>query len=363
MANDCQNFKNSNRLSLVGKLKVKPDMKLSDIAKLAGVDESSVSRVLNGKSRVCEEKREKILQIVKETGYRPNAAGRSLRSAKTNSIGVCFYDKDYISDSTFANFVNGVLEVTNTRRHSLMITTTQVDRDNFNIMNAVQEKRIDGAIIYDDLIDDNSLQQLADLKFPFILINRRSPVLPATPMIFVDYRKGTEKAVNHLIKLGHGRIGIAVAHKVWYVYNEKISGYKDALDKAGIPFDENLIAYKETDQSIEIQKCLDTVLNQKDPATAMIFHTDENASFAMHILHESGLRVPEDFSIIGYNDVTEEIFTKPALTTVRTFSKGIGRQAARILLNMISDKDPVPNEIMLPTKLIVRDSTGKRKLK
>lgn len=334
-------------------------MKQVDIARLAGVNRSTVSKVLNNEPDVGIKTREKILKIIEETGYRPNASARSLASSKTRCIGVCFYDTDYIREPVFSSLVSGLLSVTNTHNYSLMITTSKrsLNKKEMNIISQAHEKRIDGAVIYDDVISDTELKSLKDMKFPFVLINRKLHMECAVPSVYTDFQKGVGMAVEYLLNHGHRRIGIVVGLPNWYATGEMIAGYKNALEMKGIGFDENLVGYLGSYDSSKVHLCIRTYLELPDAPTAIIFHEDRIALCAMDILRKNKISIPGDISIIGYNNSLGNLFADRAVTTINTNTVQIGRHAAVVLLNMIKHKNIEQRDIVVLPEIITGEST------
>lgn len=334
------------------------------IAELAGVSRGTVSFVINNNPKVNEDTRHKVQKIIRETGYRPNAAARSLAKARTHNIGICFYDTSYISLSFFSSVTQGILEILHIEGYSLMFTTTYSKKDNndFNIMKPVTEERIDGAIICDEFISLDTLERLQESKFPFVMVNRTIGLNDSMPLVNVDYWRGTEMAVRHLLELGHRRIGLFATHPGSSFREERISAYKFTLDQAGVKFDPNLVYSPENVPSLQnfiyVEKCISRCLTNGCLPTAFICLSDEEAAVATTVLQEHGYHIPRDFSIIGMTDSRQACITRPNITAVSDHTQELGRQAARMLLNIIRGDAYTARRLLIPPEIIIRSSTG-----
>lgn len=342
-------------------------MKIKDIAKLAGVSVGTVSGVLNQSPKIKEETRLKVLNVIKETGYHPHSIARSLSSAKTKIISVCFYNTKYVETPFYTSVLGGILDITDARDYNLLINTTQTKPGNTmpNFIKPIIEKRIDGAIIYDDVIEDDVLIKLYQMGFPFVLINRKIKSYENIPTACADYREAIYKSTKYLIELGHKRIGLQLVRLNGYVDNERLAGYKGAIAEAGIEYDEKLISDEQEfhlnkrSKPSDTQNYINYILSLNDPATAIIFQDDDYAAFAIKYISDLGYNIPRDISIIGINDHAIAITTKPMLSTVRIRSNEMGTNAAKLLLNMLDNKDLSMRNIITPVELVIRESTAR----
>lgn len=337
--------------------------KQKDIARMAGVSRTTVSAVINNYDWVNDSTKNKVLKVIEETGYRPNAAARSLVQAKTHCIAVCFYDTTYITGPPFALIVNGILDVTNARGFNLMLNTTQIREgmNDLNMMRPVDEGRIDGAIIYDDRVNDDILLKLHNTGFPIVLINRKIISNDIIPSVCTDFQKGVELATEHLIQLGHKRIALVAPLLGWFMTRERIKGYKKALSQAGLPYDKRLVIEQKcliNNTNLPNEYYYDSVLKLNPPTTAIIFNDDMTAYKIMKFMMAKGYNIPQDISIIGYNGIPEYIDIKPSFTTVCIHNKDIGRQSAEILLKIINGERHIPKNITISPELLIQESTG-----
>lgn len=341
----------------------------NDVAKLAGVSTATVSYVINGTGdkKVSPETRKRVLKAIDKLGYRPHAAARSLAASYTNIVGVSFYDASYVTNPMFAGAVSSILEVTDKEGYSLLISTTKTKEPDkrMNLIDHVLGKRIDGAIIYDSIINEEKLKEVYETQIPLVLINRMATSIKTVPTVCTDFRKSIDLATSYLIELGHKRIGIQIPNRGWYVTEEKKLGYKDALIRAGIEFDPSIVVYQDmlkpadNDWGFEKEDLFDRYLHLDNPVTGIIFNSDYIAAAAIRRFREEGYQIPEDISIIGYEDLPEfTTTTRPSLTSINTHNKEIGDQAAKILLGIIRKERNTAKNVVILSELIIRESTG-----
>ncbi|MCL5019573.1 MAG: LacI family transcriptional regulator [Patescibacteria group bacterium] len=333
-----------------------------DIAAMVGVDKSVVSKVIHNEPDVGEETRRKIQNIISESGYRPHAAARSLKSARTHSIGLCFYDTRFVEVPTFSTVITGVLDIAGAEGYSLMVTSTRSNgnKNHIDIIKAAAERRIDGALIYDDLIDNDTLLRLYDMKFPFVLINRCIRDREMLPSVTTDFRQGYQSFGKHLIELGHRRICGIVPFSHWYMTEEKVKGFKDAITEGGLVPEENPVINYINNAEWDYQNLNNLVrsLVCNTKVTAGILPDDNIASRTNAFFRELGYKVPDQFSIIGYNNTLESEHSIPGITTINTNNGEIGRQAARLLLRQIRGKRIENKNIIIQPNLVTRASTA-----
>lgn len=333
---------------------------MKDVARISGVSISTVSSVINNNPLIKDATKKKVLKVINEVGYVPHAAARSLVSSKNRSIGVCLYNTNYIVDPVFSSLISGILDVTNRANYTLSITTTQSEKDdgNLNIMKPIMERRIDGAVIYDEVIDSTQLLKIQEMGFPFVLVNRKTGLSNSIPTACIDYKKAIEIAIDYLVDLGHKRIGIVVANPRYFVTREKLAGYRSALERNRIPFDETLIVYSTTTITPPVSEQIDQCIKLDDPATAIIFHSDFTAVSAASIMNDRGYRIPQEFSIIGFDNILEDKITNPRLTSIDTFHRELGMEAAKMLLGLLSSEESKNTIVELSPRLIVRETTS-----
>jgi len=332
---------------------------MEQIAELAGVSRSTVSRVVNGDASVRGEVRERVLQVVRETGYQPHAAARSLVTRRSQIIGVVIPEevKKLFTDPFFPLFLYGVTEACNAHSYYLMLSLFNGPADQAEMYRRIiGSGHVDGMIVASAHTHDPLFPKLLRDGVPFVLAGRH----PDERVTYVDVDNvgGARMAVEHLIRLGHTRIATITGPLTMAHGEDRLTGYRQALGAHGFAIDERLIVegdYTEPSGSMGVQRLL--------PAspTAIFAASDMMAIGALKALREAGLRVPEDIALVGFDDVSMASAVVPALTTVRQPISRMGSMATEILLGMLNSSNGAlipPQKVILPTELVVRYSCG-----
>lgn len=341
----------------------KKHLTIVDIARRAGVAPMSVSRVINKNGYVSEQMREKVLKVVKESNYHPNALARSLRSQRTQVIGVLLPD---IINPFSAELVRGIQEVLLPEGYSFFISTSErsVAREQ-SALRAFFEHRADGLIVATRETKETNdfLVRLAEPGMPMVVVGRQFNH-PRVDHVTADHWKGGYEAVEHLISLGHQSIGFIGVSLVNGAGLRRFRGYLDALRDNKLRVNAKLIVgpdrvtgpdYSTQDDGYEAMKRL---LAQRRRPTAILGRNDFTAMGAMYAIRDAGLSVPDDIAIVGFDNVPLSAYTTPPLTTVDQTILQQGREAARLILERITgDRSRERREICLECNLIIREST------
>ena len=341
----------------------KKHLTIVDIARRAGVAPMSVSRVINENGYVSKQMREKVLKVVKESNYHPNALARSLKSQRTQVIGVLLPD---IINPFSAELVRGIQEVLLPQGYSFFISTSErsVAREQA-ALRAFFEHRADGLIVATRETKETNdfLVRLAEPGMPMVVVGRQFNH-PHVDHVTADHWKGGYEAVEHLISLGHQSIGFIGVSLVNGAGLRRFRGYLDALRDNKLPVNGKLIVgpdrvtgpdYSTQDDGYEAMKRL---LAQRKRPTAILARNDFTAMGAMYAIRDAGLSVPGDIAIVGFDNVPLSAYTTPPLTTVDQTILQQGREAARLMLERIAgDRSRERREICLECNLIIREST------
>ena len=326
-----------------------------DVAKLAGVSRSTVSFVLNNTPdiKISEETRKRVLEAVKALDYKPNAIARSLAKQKTEVIAFFVLD---IVNPVFPNMARGIEDVARHNGYTLFLCNTDgKSLRELRYMNTMLERRVDGIIV--GALTNEEISRIAkERNVPLVILEH--PRLPEHDVVYADNIAGSYESVTHLIELGHKRIAHITINPESIIVQERIEGYKKALANAGIPFDEKLL--KIFYGKVEEEVAIDELFSLSDPPTAIFAFSDFMAIQIMKILIKRGIKIPEDVSIVGFDDTLASL-TIPALTTVAQPFYEMGAKAAEILIERLKNPDLPIQNIKLPTKLVIRESTTKRK--
>ncbi|KPV53692.1 hypothetical protein SE17_08170 [Kouleothrix aurantiaca] len=331
---------------------------IEEIASLAQVSRSTVSRVLNEHPNVRASVRERVLQVISEQNYAPRAAARSLANNRTQSLCFLFPNKtsSVFEDPFFAMLMQGMLEVANRRGYFVMLSAVAPDMEQDFYRKVLRSRPFDGLIMLASVEDDPLLPMLLRDRMPFVLCERH-PYLRNVSWIEIDNRESAREAVLHLLKLGHRRIGTITGPLNTSSGVERRDGYKQALLEHGIGIAPELIIegdYHPDGGFAGMQR----LLQLPDPPTAMFIASDLMAIGAMRALRAAGLRVPHDTAIVSFDDLPAARFADVPLTTVHQPIRDIGLNATDILIDQLEQQDFTPTFRRMPTKLIIRDSCG-----
>jgi LacI family transcriptional regulator len=333
---------------------------IREVAAHAGVSFKSVSNVINDRPFVSDELRSKVQQAIAELGYRPHSVARSLASRRTNILGVVLRDSsaDGHADPLLSQFLLGACAVAGAEGFGMLVQILLADEPIGDYAHVFGHQQVDGLIDFFPRIHDAAgANERADSDFPVVRIGR---VRPGSDALAVDgdNEQGAFAAVDHLISLGHRRIGmVANADLSYTVSTTRVQGYRQALAAHGIPFDEELL----TAGHYSLQSGHDGMLRLlalPRPPTAVFVSSDRMALGAMSAARERGLRIPEDIAIVGYDDLFMAAHTSPPLTTVRTPIDAISTRSTQMLIDAIRGRPIEPRQVILPVELVVRQSCG-----
>ena len=331
-------------------------MNLEQIAKLSGVSRSTVSRVVNDDPNVSEITRDKVMQIVRRVNYMPNAAARGLAAGRTHVIGLVIPTgvSALFTDPYYPLLIQGISSACNTNNRSVMLWLAEPEYERRQIRQILYSGLIDGVIIAAMLNSDPLIQALIDGDLPFMLVGRH-PTEARVSYVDADNVSGARDAVRHLLRLGRTRIATITGPQNMIAGADRLVGYTQALHDYALRFDPDLVAdggFNEASGYLAMQQL---ITRRPD---ALFAASDAMAIGALRALRETGLRVPEDVAIVGFDDMPFAARTEPALTTIRQPTYRIGGLAVETLIDLIEHPDSPPHHTVLTTELIVRASCG-----
>jgi LacI family transcriptional regulator len=329
---------------------------LQTLSSKLGISVSTVSRVLNGKSekyRISKKTQEIILNAAKELGYTPNQVARGLRLNKTNTIGYIIPD---ISNPFFASIAQSIEKFARKLGYLVLISDSEESTDiETQTIKIFQERKVDGLIISPVGQEIEHINQLTANNVPVVLIDRFFPD-SNIPFVTSDNYNGAYTAVSHLIDNGHKNIACIQGLHDTLPNVERVRGYREALKANGIVVDENIIvgnSFGEANGYIETK----ILLKRKEIPTALFAASNLISLGALRALNEEGLKVPEDVSIVSFDDQPYSNLLATPMTSVAQQSSEIGSIATKILIDRIESKREFESHgIFLPTKLIIRKS-------
>ena len=326
-----------------------------DIARESGVSIATVSRALNGKSDVALATREKILQIVRAKGYVSNQHARSLVNKQSSYIGfaVPFVDSLYI-----AGIIQGAAEALEAFQAHMVLCPTACRSDHeMSLLHQLMRGGADGALIVMPAESSAELELLQQQDYPFVIIDPTLPVADDFSVVTSANRVGACQAIEHLMTLGHHRIGIITGTPSWCATIDRLAGCYDAFSRAGRALDPDLVmeADFKMDEGLHAARRL---LALPEPPTAIFAFNDQMAVGTLRAAEERGLRVPEQLSLVGFDDTALASATTPPLTTVNQPTHELGRAGVNLLFRLLQGLEMEARRMELPTRLIVRSSTS-----
>lgn len=330
----------------------KRNITIVDVAQESGVSYSTVSRVLNGFEHVREETRQRVLEAVDKLGYVANLQARSLAGGKTNIIGflVPGLDNGYIGE-----VVRGADEELSRSNYNMMLYTThRYQGKESEYVKSISDGMTDGLLLIVPLTPASYITAMQNQKFPYVLIDQ-SDSTGTSYIVDSTNWQGAYDATTYLIKLGHRDIAHITGLMELSSSVERFEGYKSALSDHDIPFREDYVLHGDFYHlaGYEHTKAL---LDNPKPPTAIFAANDLMAVGVMEAIRHRGLQIPDDISVVGFDDIPQSLITYPQLTTVHQSLEQMGRIAVQLLLEQISNPERPPRRITLATQLIKRES-------
>jgi DNA-binding LacI/PurR family transcriptional regulator len=333
---------------------------IEEIARLAHVSRSTVSRVLNNHPNVRSEVRAKVLQVVQEHNYTPNAAARSLASSRSNAVGLLVPRTAAIlfTDPFFPLVIQGISEACTGAGYFLMLTmlTAELEQPFYN--RVLRGRHFDGVIILSSDVDDLLLSRLTHDEIPLVLVGRH-PNQALVSTVDTENVEGARLATTHLLGLGYTRVATISGPQNMVAGIDRCEGYKQALAAAGIPLDPALIVEGDFTQESGYTS-MQRLLALDERPRAVFVASDAMAFGAMRAIGEAGLRMPEQIALVGFDDVPAAAYGSPPLSTIRQPCGELGATAVHTLIAQIEDPARPPSTIRLPTRLVVRGTCGGR---
>jgi LacI family repressor for deo operon, udp, cdd, tsx, nupC, and nupG len=326
---------------------------IREVARLAGVSVATVSRTLKSPERVLPETRDRVNAAVEQAGYRPNLMAVQFRSRRTGNLVILV---PAIANTFFARVISGAQQAAQAAGYRLLLCDTQgreeVEREFAALVYAHQA---DGVI---QLRASNPFASLPPGAEALPLVNACEVVKGADyPTISLDSRAAAQAMTEHLIGLGHRRIGIIKGPRSSPLTLDRVAGYEDALRQAGLAVDPSLICHGDFTLSAGYDGA-GTMLALAERPSALFCENDEMAIGALKRIKASGLRVPEDISLVGFDDIPFAAYCDPPLTTISQPAETFGRRAVEMLIALIEKKPIAERRVVLPFELTVRGSTA-----
>ena len=329
---------------------------MKDVAQRAGVSPSTVSHVINETRFVSQQLRDRVLRAMRELNYQPSAVARSLRTKKTQVVALVIPD---ITNPYFPEVARGVQDVAEENEYSVILCNTDRARGReLRFLKALRGQWVDGLILNPSEVTSGDLQDLQDAQIPVVLIGSQIDH-PDLDVVMVDNVQGAYDAVSHLIDLGHRRIGLVGGSRTASSGEQRFQGYIRALADHDIPIDEEIITEGRFTREGGYES-MKRLLALQSPPTAVFASSDVMAIGALMAIQEEGLQVPNDVSLVGFDDIAEASTTTPKLTTVSQPKYQTGEVAAQLLFDRVEGASPGERQkIVLSHQLVIRDSTAR----
>jgi LacI family transcriptional regulator len=328
---------------------------IRDIAREAGVSVATISRVLNKQAGVAPDTRESVLRVIQQRGFTTNPTARGLAGARTGFVTVTL---PMIEGSYFGNLIASVVDTLDEHDLRAVISPTLHEHDReVGLLNRLMHGTTEGAVLILPSESSAELRALVDHGYPVVVLDPKLPPGDGIPCVSASNVPGARDATQHLLKLGHRRIAVITGPRGWIATEERLLGYHAALATAGVM----------PEAAIEIESDFNRaggyasgsrLFDVKHPPTALFAFNDNLAVGAMQAARERGLRLPEDLSVVGFDDSDEASLLTPALTSVRQPLAEMGRMAVVLLTRLLEGLPVDALAVELATKLVVRESTA-----
>lgn len=334
---------------------------LEEIAELAGVSRSTVSRVVNGDPRVSASARERVQAVIAERHYVPNAAARSLASRRTRIIGLLISPSVgvILSDPFFTDLIQGAVRAGNDSDYILTILMETGDSPKSAdrvYRRFIRSRHVDGVVILSSVVEDPIVERLKGDEFPFVLIGRHPH--HAVNFVDIDNRSAAREAVSHLLEHGYRRIGIINGPPNMIASIDRYAGYVNALQEAGRIPDPTLTVYADFTRRGAYRAMSQLLENVDTLPDAMFIASDTMASGALQALRDHGLSVPGDVAVMGFDGLDEALVSQPILSTVYQPIRELGSEGVQALIELLENPGSPPIHRYLPYRLQMRRSCG-----
>ncbi len=331
---------------------------IKDVARLANVAPSTVSRVIADSPRISEETKQKVKNAMEQLGYHPNLNARNLASKSTHTIGLVMpSSKDVgFQNPFFPTALQGISEGAQEKHYALHMTTGKSEEEILEaVIQMVQGRRVDGVVLLTSRVEDKVISYLKARKFPFVLIGKPYKDMEEITHVDNDNVRAMKEATEYLIQLGHQQIAFIGGTRELIVTVDRQNGYEKALREAGISVKNEYIVHEEFLREGG-QEAVRELMALNVPPTALVVADDFMALGVLNTLDELGLKVPEDLSIISFNNVLLAEMAKPPLTSVDINIFELGYQAAKNLIQMIENEKEPTKRLIISHRLVERSS-------
>lgn len=327
---------------------------ISDVAEMLGVSKSTVSRAINGNSGVGDELRKKVLDLVDEIGYKPNTIAQSLSRGRVNIVALILGD---IRNPFYADLAFNIQRILNSHGYMVMVFNSEYDvQREIEFLKLTIQFNFAGLILITaqtEIVED----MLHSMDVPMVLVNRILPSYTGDSVLTDNFQAGY-MAVMHLLELGHKHIGFVRGPGVSSASSQRFEGYRQALRNFSLPFNEEYVYESDLKMETGITLARNFVKDLKVRPSAMVVVNDMTAIGFSDGCRENGLSIPEDLSIVSFDDIEFSAMKGIELTTISQHVDKMSEHAARLMLKQLEEKDAKPERVILEPTLVIRKTTG-----
>lgn len=331
---------------------------IKDVAKLARVAPSTVSRVIANNPRISEKTKKRVREAMDELGYHPNFIARSLASQSTQTIGLVLPSSanKVFQNPFFPEVMRGISRGAHDKQYALHMTTGESEEEIFEgVVQMVQGRRVDGLVLLYSRVDDDILTYLQERKFPFVMIGKPFKDMETITHVDNDNYGASKEVTQYLIGLGHDRIAFVGGNLNLVVTIDRLLGYKQAIRSNGLALRDDYMVHEEFLREGG-QEAIKELMSLDEPPTALLVVDDVMAMGVINTLDEMGIQVPDHISVASFNNVLLAQLSKPPLTSVDINIFSLGYEAAKYLIQKIEKPDDTVKRIIVQHRLIERST-------
>ncbi|MRX73492.1 LacI family DNA-binding transcriptional regulator [Bacillus lacus] len=334
---------------------------IKDVAKLAKVAPSTVSRVIANNPRISDKTKERVRKAMDELGYHPNFIARSLANQSTQAIGVVIHsstDKAF-QNPFFPEVIRGISKGAHQKHYALHMSTGETEEEIYEgVVQMVEGKRVDGIIVLYSKVDDKLTSYLKDKNFPFVIVGKPFKDMERITHVDNDNYRAAKEVTEHLISLGHKEIAFVGGNLNFVVTIDRLLGYEKAIRNAGLEYRDDYIVHEEFLEEGG-QEAVKELFSLKLPPTALVVADDLMALGVLNKLSAMKIQVPSDVSIVSFNNFLLSEIAFPPLTTVDINIYMLGCEAARHIIQQIEEPSEPVKRVIVPYELVIRQSAKK----
>ena len=325
-----------------------------DVAREAGVSMATVSRVVNQNPNVKPTTRKKVLDAIERLGYRPNAVARGLASKKTTTVGVVIPD---ISGSFFAEVARGIEDIANMYNYNIILCNSDEQKEKeLRLINTLLEKQVDGLLFMGNEVTEDHKEAFGTASVPIVLTATYDDE-NRWPSVNIDNKQAAVDATTLLLDEGHRHVALITGPLTHPVNGfPRYQGYREALEAKGVPFDEKYVRVGDYRYQSGME-AMRELLALDEPPTAVFAASDEMAVGVIHAVQDAGKRVPEDISVIGFDNIDIASMVRPLLSTIAQPMYDIGAVSMRLLTKLMNKEEVEDPHVILQHELVLRQST------